>query len=467
MFIVNMFLELVTQLLSTPTILIGLIALIGLLIQKKPMTEVVTGTIKTIMGFILISAGANVVISSITPLNDLLTSTFNFSGVLPVNESAFAAASSEFGTALSGIMAIGMIGNLILARFSKFKFIYLTGHEVMWVSTVCAIVLSGLNAPMWMTILMGGLITGLYMAISPVLIYKSVCKVTGTKDLAVGHSGIVFYAISMIISRITGNKNKSAEDIKVPKSLNFLRDLSVSLSIAMFVVYIIVSISAALTATETANEIFGGTNLLVFSIVYSIEFAASIYIIQAGVRMVVAELIPAFQGVASKFIPNAVPALDIPILYPYQPNSTLIGFICASIGAVVSFFIQVSLIGTVFELPIIIPTLFTAFFFGATYGCIGNVEGGLRGTIIGSFLTSIISSITPALLIQFGKVLISGTTFGGSDSAVIGILLNQAGAVIPMIGLLLLVIVLFISPIVYAMITRKKPGITERVTENE
>lgn len=462
MIIVHAFLEFFTQLLSTPTILIGLIVLVGLLIQKKPLTDVVKGTIKTIMGFTLISAGAGVVVTSITPLNSLLTGTFGFSGTLPVNESAFAAASTTFGAALSGIMAIGMIANIVLARFSKFKFIYLTGHEVMWVSTVCAIVLSGLGLPTWQIIVMGGLLTGLYMAVSPALIYRSVCKVTGTKDLAVGHTGIVFYWFAMIFARLFGNKKRSAEEINVPKKLNFLRDLSVSLSLAMFVVYFIVSLSSMALAPDIAAETIGSTNFIIFSIVNGIQFAAAIYIIQAGVRMVVAELLPAFQGVATRIIPNAVPALDIPILYPYQPNSTLIGFICAAIGSVVAFFIQVSLIGTAFELPIIIPTLFTAFFFGATYGCIGNVEGGLRGTVIGSLLASIISSITPALLIKLGGVLIDGTTFGGSDTAIIGIFLNQVGKILPGIGLLVLVIILFVLPIFMAMVTRGKPGMTER-----
>lgn len=462
MIVLEVILEFATQLLSTPSILIGLIALIGLLIQKKTLSEVVTGTIKTIMGFTLIGAGAGVVVTSITPLNEILAGTFNFTGILPVNESAFAAASAEFGAALSGIMAIGMVANIFVARFSKFRFIYLTGHEVMWVSTVCAIVLAGLGTPMWMTIIIGGLMTGLYMAVAPALIYKSVTKVTGTKDLAVGHSGIVFYWISAKIAKLVGNTKKSAEDINVPKSLNFLRDLSVSLSVAMLVVYLIASLSALAVAPDVATSIFGSTNFVVFSIVRAIEFAAAIYIIQAGVRMVVAELIPAFQGVAEKFIPNAVPALDIPILYPYQPNSTLIGFLCAAVGGVVAFLIQVSLIGTPFELPIILPTLFTAFFFGATYGCIGNVEGGLRGTVIGSFLTSLVSSITPALLIKFGGVLISGTTFGGSDSAVIGIFLNQVGKLVPAMVLLVVTIVLFILPIIHGVVTKDKPGITER-----
>ena len=325
MTIVDIILEFFVQLLSTPTILIGLIVMIGLLIEKKPVTDIIKGTIKTIMGFTLIGAGANVVTSSISPLNDMLAGTFQFTGVLPVNESCFAEASATFGTSLSAIMALGMIANIVLARFSKFKFVYLTGHEVMWVSTVCAIVLSAIGLPAWEVIAAGGLMTGLYMAVAPALIYKSVCKITGTKDLAIGHSGILFYWIAMLISKVVGNKKKSAEDLNVPQSLNFLRDLSVSFTLAMTVVYLIVCGCCMVMNPALATETFAGTNFFIFSVVRGVEFAAAIYIIQAGVRMVVAELVPAFQGVAEKFIPNAVPALDIPILYPYQPNSVLIG----------------------------------------------------------------------------------------------------------------------------------------------
>ncbi len=57
MTIVDIILEFFVQLLSTPTILIGLIVMIGLLIEKKPVTDIIKGTIKTIMGFTLIGAG--------------------------------------------------------------------------------------------------------------------------------------------------------------------------------------------------------------------------------------------------------------------------------------------------------------------------------------------------------------------------------------------------------------------------
>jgi ascorbate PTS system EIIC component len=455
-------LNFIVQFLSNPTILIALIVMVGLIIQKKKTPDIMKGTIKTIVGFSIIGAGAGVVIGSLTPLDKLMSGAFDLTGTLPVNESAFAVASAKFGAALSGIMAIALIVNVLQAKFSKFKFIYLTGHEIMWVSTVCAISLSAINMPLWQIIISGGLLTGTYMAVFPALIYKSVCKVTGTKDLAVGHSGIVFYWLAALVARVTGNKEKSAEDIKVAKSLNVLRDLTVSLTLAMVVVYVVVSILAMIVAPDLAKETFGDSKFIIFSITYGAQFAVAIYIIQAGVRMVVGELVPAFKGVAEKFIPNAIPALDIPILYPYQPNSVLIGFICATLGSLAAFFIQVAFIGTAFELPLILPTLFTAFFYGATAGCLANQEGGLRGVVIGSVFTGFIIALFPALLIKFGSVFVKGTTFGGADSAVIGIFNTQIGSFISSFGLFIVIILLSLAPIVWSVLTSSKPGITER-----
>ena len=43
----------VYEILGEASLLIGLLALIGLLIQKKPAEKVVAGTVKTIVGFLI------------------------------------------------------------------------------------------------------------------------------------------------------------------------------------------------------------------------------------------------------------------------------------------------------------------------------------------------------------------------------------------------------------------------------
>ena len=41
------------DILGTPAILVGLFALVGLLLQRKGVADVVSGTLKTVMGFLI------------------------------------------------------------------------------------------------------------------------------------------------------------------------------------------------------------------------------------------------------------------------------------------------------------------------------------------------------------------------------------------------------------------------------
>ena len=51
--------------LSVPAVLVGLVALVGLLIQKKDASECVKGFIKSILGFLVLGAGASVLVGAL------------------------------------------------------------------------------------------------------------------------------------------------------------------------------------------------------------------------------------------------------------------------------------------------------------------------------------------------------------------------------------------------------------------
>lgn len=51
--------DFIVKALSTPAILVGLVSLLGLVLQKKPIEELVKGTLKTIVGFLVLFAGAS------------------------------------------------------------------------------------------------------------------------------------------------------------------------------------------------------------------------------------------------------------------------------------------------------------------------------------------------------------------------------------------------------------------------
>ena len=55
---------LIYDVLGTPAILVGVFSLIGLLLQKRAISEIIAGTLKTIMGFVILTAGAGIIAST-------------------------------------------------------------------------------------------------------------------------------------------------------------------------------------------------------------------------------------------------------------------------------------------------------------------------------------------------------------------------------------------------------------------
>lgn len=135
--------------------------------------------------------------------------------------------------------------------------------------------------------------------------------------------------------------------------------------------------------------------------------------------MLIAEIIPAFKGIADKLVPNAKPALDCPTIFPFAPNAVIIGFLFSFLAGLLSMF-ALPLIG----LKVIVPGLVPHFFTGAAAGVFGNATGGRIGSMAGAFANGIIISFIPAILLIFmGDIGYEGTTFGDSDFGIVGIII--------------------------------------------
>ncbi|MED3802962.1 PTS ascorbate transporter subunit IIC [Lysinibacillus xylanilyticus] len=405
------------DILGTPAILVGLFAFVGLLIQKKSASTVLSGTLKTVMGFVILGAGATVLIGSLNHFSNMFDHAFNVQGVIPNNEAIVAAAQTSFGASTAMIMVFGMIMNILFARFTPLKYIFLTGHHTLFMACLIAASLSVGGMSGTPLIIVGSIILGICMVVFPAILQPTVRQITGSDDFAIGHFGSVGYYVSAKIGKLFGNKAKSTEDIKVPKSLGFLRDTSVAVSLTMSLFFIIVALFAGPSYIET--QLSGGSNFIVFAIIQAITFAAGVYIILAGVRMLIAEIIPAFKGIADKLVPNTKPALDCPTIFPFAPNAVIIGFLFSFVAGLVSMFI-LPLIG----LKVIVPGLVPHFFTGAAAGVFGNATGGRIGAMVGAFANGLIISFIPAILLIFmGDIGYEGTTFGDSDFGIVGIII--------------------------------------------
>lgn len=447
------------EILSTPAILVGLMALLGLVLQKKSSPDVIKGTIKTIVGFLVLSAGASFLqTGSLIDFGVIFNYAFDLKGVVPNNEAIVTTALVDYAKDTAWIMMFGMLANIIIARFSRLKYIFLTGHHTLYMAAMIAIVLTVGGLSGWQLIMGGSLILGLVMAVFPALGQSTMKNITGTDDIALGHFSTVGYWLAAQVGKLTrGNKKreevKSTEDINFPKWMAFMRDTTVAISITMMIVFIVVCAVAASKADyKTALAETGMvkyTNWFVYALISGMNFAGAIYIILSGVRLILAEIVPAFQGIADKLVPNAKPAIDCPVVFPYAPNAVLIGFLTSFVGGIIGMFILV-MINPAFSnaLPIILPGVVPHFFCGATAGVFANAEGGLKGTIIGGIIHGLLITFLPVITMPvMGSLGFAATTFSDADFSTTGIILGNIARFIKGTPLLIICIVLFLIPI--------------------
>lgn len=427
----------ILDIVSTPAILVALIAIIGLVLQKKTLPDIMKGGIKTFVGFLVVSGGAGIILNSLNPFGKMFEQAFHLSGVVPNNEAIVAVALTQYGSSTAMIMFAGMIFNILIARFTKFKYIFLTGHHTLYMACMIAVILTVAGFTNIPLILLGGLALGLIMSISPAFVQKYMVLLTGNDKVALGHFSALGYWLSGFVGGLVGDRSKSTEDIHFPKSLAFLRDSTVSITISMTIIYVIVALFAGSTYIET--ELSSGTSSLVYALQLAGQFAAGVFVILAGVRLILGEIVPAFKGISERLVPNSKPALDCPIVYPYAPNAVLIGFISSFVGGLVSMVIMI-FTGSVVILPGVVPH----FFCGATAGVIGNASGGVRGATIGAFCQGVLISFLPVFLMPvLGGLGFEGSTFSDADFGLSGIILgmlnkfgSQTGIIIGLLAIL-------------------------------
>ena len=404
-------------LLKEPAIMVGLIAFIGLVAQKKDPSSILKGTIKTVMGFLILGFGAGALIGALNNFATIFAEAFGVSGVVPNNEAIVAIAQEAFGYEMALIMFFAFIVNIVLARITPLKYIFLTGHHTMFMSMLVAVILSTADITGVTLVALGAGIVGSLMVIMPAIGQKYTEKVMGTDQLAIGHFSTLSYVVSGYIGSKFGDTSKSTEQLNVPKSLMFLRDTPVAIATTMGVFFLLSSMFAGGDFVEVVS---GGQNWVVFTFVQSLTFAGGVYIVLQGVKMLIAEIVPAFKGISDKLVPGAKPALDCPMVFPVAPNAVLIGFLCSFAAGLVAMGIQGA-----FGWTIIVAGVVPHFFVGGTSGVYGNALGGLRGAMLGSFVQGLCISFLPMFLLDvLGSLGLEATTFSDFDFGVVGLLLG-------------------------------------------
>lgn len=468
---------------GNPAYLVGLMTMAALIASRKGVGDIVGGTLKATLGFIILGVGAGAVIGALNPLGSLITGSFGVEGVVPTNEAITAIANDipEVAQNVAFAMFLGVIGSLVIARLTPLRYVFLTGHHMLFMATVLTVVLYNAKVDSVTQILVAAFGLATMMVIMPAFSMPWMRRVTGNQAVAMGHFGTLGYIAAGITGQLIGKGSKSTEEMEFPQGLRFLRDPMIGTAVAMIFIYLLLAVvftlrvgeAAAVAAVGAGAGASGGLmGFLTTMFNNALVFGGGVAVILLGVRTILGEIVPAFAGIAERVIPGAVPALDCPVAFPFAPNAVIVGFLASVAGGLVGFAILWAGLGAAFAIPLILPGMIPHFFTGGTAGVFGNATGGRRGAVGGGFVNGLLITLLAAFLVPVMSAIgFQNTTFGDTDFQWFGLLVGgiaQFEGVVAAAG----IVVLCVALIVLASLFQKRyvdtgwlPGTKERATK--
>jgi len=417
---------------GNPAYLVGLMTLVALIVSKKKSGDVIGGFLKATLGFIVLGIGAGAVIGALNPLGALITGAFGVDGVVPTNEAITAIANGipEVAQNIAFAMFIGVLLSLVLARLTPLRYVFLTGHHMLFMATVLTVVMYNADVAQVVQIVVAAIGLATMMVVMPALSMPWMKRVTGGEKVAMGHFGTLGYIAGGVAGQLVGKGSKSTEEMELPQGLRFLRDPMVGTAVSMIIIYLtlatvfiarvgsteaVTAVSMAMGADATGAS---GGALGFYTVMFNqaLLFGGGVAAILLGVRTILGEIVPAFAGLAERAIPGAVPALDCPVAFPYAPNAVIIGFLASVVGGLVGFGVLFAGLGAAFAIPLILPGMIPHFFTGGTAGVFGNATGGRRGAVAGGMVNGLLITLLAAFLVPVMSAIgFQNTTFGDAD----------------------------------------------------
>lgn len=390
----NILIYLINNVFNQAVFVIGMVVFLGMLVQKTELSKIIASTVKTMIGFLLINTGGQTLGVALLPLQPMLIKVFHLQVKVQDLGAAQAESLGDIGSEMALIFALGFLMNIFLARITKFKYVHLSAHVSFFYSGLIAAALKfGTNLSFLPLVLLGAVLLGSYMTFTCAYVAPLMKNIKGGEGFTLAHSSSSGIWLAAKIGGLVGNKEHDLENIRIPKRLNFLREMTIALTVVMtFMFFLISLISGPGWVMQNVSE---GRDIITFSLLNGLQFGLWITVIITGVRMLLSEIIPAFHGIADKIIPNAVPGLDVPLLFPNHPTSVIFGFLVSLAAG----FVGMGILGVMNYPVVVFPALIPTFFTGAVTAIFGNSTGGIRGAFAGSFLNGMILIIGQALLL--------------------------------------------------------------------
>lgn len=376
------------NLFSQVAILIGLIALVGLILQRKPIEAVVGGATRATLGVVILNIGVEIFTGGLVAFQAIVASAFGL--VPPTSTNTMNSFLEGKGTVVPLVIALGFLFHMLLvAAFKSARYVYLTGHLMYWMSLVLtATLVEAIPAANKLTLtLVSAIIIACYWTLQPLWMEPLMRKTIGGDNFGLAHTTSTLALLAGYGARVLhlGDPERHhTEKLKMPKALSFFKDINVS---TVFVIGIIMIVAILFADDAVVIEQMADATVapVMWGFLQALRFAGGIAILLYGVRMFLAEIVPAFRGISQKLLPGSRPALDIPTVFPKAPTAVMVGFltstliflVCMGVFAAAGWFT-------------LVPPMIMLFFGGGAGGVFGNAAAGWRGAVFGGLLNGLV-----------------------------------------------------------------------------
>ena len=449
-----------TNILQQPAFMIGLIVMLGYILQKKPWYDVLAGVIKAIVGYLILTVGSGGLVSNFRPVLVGLKDVFQIDAMVIdpyFGQNAVTAGVEEvfgkgFGDAMI-LLLIAFIVNILLVRFSKItklRALFTTGHvQVQQAATAYWLItfaLPGLLTQHVAMIIVMAVILGAYWAVGTNVLIKPCQEVTDGAGFTLAHQQMFGVAINYwLAEKLFGKKKdgkevKKIDDIELPGFMSIFNENMVCTSILMLIFF--GAILCILGRDYLVEGGFLGENAsMVFYVIQTcLYFSVYLAILQLGVRTFVTELTASFQGIADKLLTGSVPGVDCAVIFGFgSANAVPLGFLAGFLGQIIAIALLI-----VLKSPVLVICGFVPVFFdNATIAIFANEKGGIKAALILPFISGLCQVFGSAIIAGWVGMAAYGGYLGMWDWAVVWPVmtalmkfLSYAGVAIVAVGLL-------------------------------
>ena len=445
--------------------MIGFIVLLGYLLKGEKWYTTLGGTLKAVIGMLILNVGSGGLVSNFRPILVGLKDRFNLDATVIdpyFGQNAVTDGVMEvFGKAFDSVMIlllIAFIVNILLVRFNKYtkcRTLFTTGHvQVQQASTAYWLIMFAMPALLkndTLMLVVMAVVLGAYWAVGSNLTVKPLQELTDGAGFAIAHQQMFgirlgYWAADKFFGKDGGKKKdkeiKKVGDMELPGFFQIFNENMVCTAILMTVFFGIIMSIIGKDFFIGAGNLKETDSFLMFVFDKCLNFAVYLAILQLGVRTFVSELTVSFQGISEKLLPSSIPGVDCAVCYGFgDANAVTFGFLAGLAGQLIAI---VALI--LMKSPVLIICGFVPVFFdNATIGLVANEKGGLKACLVIPFISGLIQVFGSALIAGWVGMAAYGGYLGMFDWATVWPImtvlmkyLSWAGVIICVVGLLAL-----------------------------